>query len=132
MQCPAYLIQEGFKITRLAFFPIWPACVFRAACLCHKWENKCDMICDLGRFCQLLPLAGLNRVVKQEAVAAAHHFDAMGDKATGLVLAWIDFPILLGPAKAEQDFGDGAIALSPQAGVERAQGQDMPLPELYG
>ena len=56
----------------------------------------------------------------------------MGDKAASLVLAWIDLEILLAAAKSEQDFGDAAIAFPAKAGVERAQGQDVPLPELRG
>ena len=54
----------------------------------------------------------------------------MRHQSPGLILAGIDFPILLGPAKAEQHFRDGAIALAPQAGVERTQGQDMKPAEL--
>lgn len=54
----------------------------------------------------------------------------MRDQSPSLILPGIDLPILLCPAKAEQDFGDGAIALASQAGVERAQGQDMKSPEL--
>lgn len=71
-------------------------------------------------------------IVQQETIAAAHHLDAVGDEAAGLVLACVDFPILLRAAESEQHFGDGAVAFAAQAGVERAQGQDMPLPELYG
>ena len=65
--------------------------------------------------------------MKQQAIAAAHHLDTVRDQAAGLVLARIVLKVFLGAAKAEQDFGDGAIALSAQPGVERAQGQDMPL-----
>ena len=57
---------------------------------------------------------------------------ALGDKAASLVLARIDLEILLGAAEVEQDFGNGAIAFAAQAGVQRAQGKDVPLPELYG
>jgi hypothetical protein len=34
-------------------------------------------------------------IVQQEAIAAAHHHDAVGDEAAGHVLARVDFPILL-------------------------------------
>ena len=70
--------------------------------------------------------------MQQEPVAAAHHPDAMGDEATRLVLARIALEILLCAPKAKQDFGNGAVALAAQPGIERAQGQDMPLPELGG
>ncbi|SBW13907.1 hypothetical protein BR10RB9215_C10723 [Brucella sp. 10RB9215] len=70
--------------------------------------------------------------MQQEAVAASHHFQAVRDQSPGLVLPGIDFPILLGPAKAEQHFGDGAIAFAPQASVERAQGKDMKPAKLRG
>lgn len=56
----------------------------------------------------------------------------MGDKAASLVLAWIDLEILFRAAETKQDFGDGAVALSTKARVERTQGQDVPLPELLG
>ena len=54
----------------------------------------------------------------------------MRDQTAGFVLAGVALEILLGATKVEQDFGDGAIALAAQPGVERAQRQDMPLPEL--
>ena len=47
--------------------------------------------------------------------------DRLRDQAAGLVLAGVALEILLGAAKAEQDFGDSAIALAAQPGVERAQ-----------
>lgn len=72
----------------------------------------------------------LDRIVQQESITAAHHLDAVGDQAASLVLARVDLEILLGAAKAEQDFGDGAIALAAKASIQRAQRQDMPLPEL--
>lgn len=50
--------------------------------------------------------------------------------ATGLVLARVDFPVLLRAGETEQHFGDGAVAFAPQAGVERAQGEDMKLAKL--
>ena len=56
----------------------------------------------------------------------------MRDQSPGLILPGIDFPILLGPAKAEQHFRDGAIAFAAQAGVKCAQGQDMKSAELGG
>lgn len=71
-------------------------------------------------------------IVQQETIAAAHHLDAVSDEAAGLVLARVDFPILFRASESEQHFGDGAVAFTAQACVERAQGQDMPLPELYG
>ena len=71
----------------------------------------------------------LDRIVQQEPITAAHHLDAVGDKAASLVLARIDLEILLGAAEVEQDFGNGAIAFTAQAGVQRAQGKDVPLPE---
>lgn len=74
----------------------------------------------------------LDRIVQQQPVAAAHHLDPMRDKAASLVLAWIDLEILLAAAKSEQDFGNAAIAFPAKAGVERTQGQYVPLPELRG
>ena len=49
--------------------------------------------------------------MEQQAIAAAHHLDAVRNQTAGLVLARVILEILLGAAKAEQDFGDGAIAL---------------------
>src|SRR5690606_16601559 len=77
-------------------------------------------------------LAGFDRIVKQQAIAAPHHLDTVRDQAAGFILAGVVLEILLGAAKAEQDFGDGAIALATQPGVKRAQRQDMPLPKLGG
>ena len=57
----------------------------------------------------------LDRIVQQEPITAAHHLDAVGDKAASLVLARIDLEILLGAAEVEQDFGNGAIAFTAQA-----------------
>src|SRR5690606_27845247 len=74
--------------------------------------------------------AGLDRIMEQQAIAPAHHLDAVRDQAAGFVLARIALEILLRAAKAEQDFSDGAIAFAAQPRVKRAQGQDMPLPEL--
>lgn len=56
----------------------------------------------------------------------------MGNETSGLIFARIDFPIFLDPAKAEQYFCDGSITLAAQAGIERAQGQDVKPPELGG
>ena len=70
--------------------------------------------------------------MEQQAIAAPHHLDAVRDQPAGLVLSRIVLKVFLCATKAEQDFGDGAIALAVQSGVERAQGQDMPLPELRG
>lgn len=70
--------------------------------------------------------------MEQEAIAPAHHLDAVRDQAASFVLARIALKILLGATKAEQDFSDGAIAFAAQPRVERAQGQDVPLPELGG
>jgi len=52
--------------------------------------------------------------VEQQAIAAAHHFDAVRDQAAGFVLARIALEIVLGAVKSEQDFGYGAIALTMQ------------------
>lgn len=70
--------------------------------------------------------------MQQQPIATPHHLDAMGDKTAGFVLARIDLEILFGAVEAEQDFGDGAVALAAQAGVERAQREDMKLAELFG
>lgn len=56
----------------------------------------------------------------------------MGDKAASLVLTRINLEIFLAALKAEQDFGDGAVAFAAKASIQCAQGQDMPLPELCG
>lgn len=58
--------------------------------------------------------------MQQQAIAAAHHLDAIGDKTASLVLARINLKVLLAAAKAEQDFGDGAVAFAAKAGVECA------------
>lgn len=52
-----------------------------------------------------------DRIVQQEPIAAQHHLDAVGDEATGLVLARMDFPIFFRAIESEQCFRDGAIAL---------------------
>ena len=54
----------------------------------------------------------------------------MRDQSAGLVLAGVGFPILLGPAKAKQDFRDGAIAFASQAGVERAQEANTSIKQI--
>ena len=56
----------------------------------------------------------------------------MGNEAASLVLARIDLEILFGAVEVKQDLGDGAIAFATQASVERAQRQDVPLPQLGG
>lgn len=75
-------------------------------------------------------LARLDRVVKQQTIAAPHHPDPMLDQPARLVLARVVLKIFFRPAKAEQDLGNGAIALAAQFRVERAQGQDVPLAQL--
>ena len=79
-----------------------------------------------------LSLADFDRIVQQEPIAAAHHPDAMRDEATRLVLARVTFKILLGAAETEQDFRDSSVALASQVRIQRAQGQDVPFPELLG
>lgn len=72
----------------------------------------------------------LDRIVQQQPITAAHHLDAVGDKAASLVLARIDFKILLAAVKTEQDFGDRAVAFAAKAGIQSTQGQDVPGPKL--
>lgn len=55
--------------------------------------------------------ARLDRVMQQEAVAAPHHLQAVGNETASLVLARIDFEILFRSPETEQDFGNRAIAL---------------------
>ena len=77
-------------------------------------------------------MRGFDRIVEKKTIAAAHHGNAVGDKAAHLVLAGIDLPILLRTLKAEQHFGDGAIALAMELRIESAQREDVELPELRG
>jgi len=66
-------------------------------------------------------LARFDRIVQQQAMAASHHPGAMCHKTARLALARVALEVLLGPAKAEQDLCDGAIALSTQPCIERPQ-----------
>lgn len=67
--------------------------------------------------------------MQQQAVAVAHHFQPVADETADLIFARVGFPIFFRAVKAEQDFGDGAVALAALVRVERAQRQDMEAPE---
>jgi len=47
-------------------------------------------------------------IVQQQAIAAAHHLNAVGDEPAGLVLVRVDFPILF--RAAESDLGIAGLA----------------------
>ena len=68
--------------------------------------------------------------MQKQPIASAHHPDAVGNKTTCLVLARISLEIFLVATEAEQDFGNGAIALALQPCVQRPQRQKVPLPKL--
>lgn len=70
--------------------------------------------------------------MKQHPIPAPHHPDAVRDQAASLVLAWVALEILFRSLKSKQDFSNGAVTLAAQSRIQRAQGQDVPLPELFG
>lgn len=74
--------------------------------------------------------AQLDGIVQQKTIPASHHFEAVGDETSGFVLSGIVLPILFRPLKAEQDFGDRAVAFSAELGIESAQRQDVKLAQL--
>src|SRR6266478_834518 len=72
----------------------------------------------------------LDRVVQQRSIAAPHHALARCHETARFVFARIAFPIGLGATKAEQNLGNGPVALAALARVEGTQCQNMQFPEL--
>ena len=66
-----------------------------------------------------LAVSRLDRIVQQQPVAAAHHFQPIVDETANLIFARVAFPILFRSSESEQDFGDGAIALAALVRIER-------------
>src|SRR6266852_4371348 len=87
-----------------------PKCLNRRVELCRPGSN------GLAR---VLPVAQLDRVVQQRSVTAPHHVLTRCHETARFVFARIAFPIGLGATKAEQNFGDGPVALAALARVER-------------
>lgn len=61
-------------------------------------------------------------MVQELTIAVAYHLDAVSDQAAGLVLAWVNFPILFCAAESEQHFRDGAVARAARTGMEYTPG----------
>src|SRR5690606_3253490 len=64
------------------------------------WSKQPPTKLDAG--INVLGLARLDRVVKQQTIAAPHHPDAMLDQPARLVLTRVILKIFFRPAKAEQ------------------------------
>ena len=78
----------------------------------------------------MLTAGQLDRVVQQRSVTAPHHALPRCHETARFVFARIAFPIGLGAMKAEQNLGNGPVALAALARVEGAQCQSMQFPEL--
>lgn len=72
-----------------------------------------------------------HRISQQLSISTPHIEQAISNETADLILQWADFPIVLRPtAKAEQRFGDDAVAGASQFRVECAQDQDVPVARL--